>query len=111
MKCFSFHYVGLEALFIFSFLFYYKNDFIIYIFQNYLLAATYIEDARFGRTLEYNTDDKSLINYRKYSNIFLRWGTLLILTVLLLLALFEDPAVEGLSLDYWVKLKKIFIDE
>ena len=70
--------------------------------QNFVLAASYIEDARLGRTLEYETDDTSLFNYRRYSNVYFQWGTIFILWFLLSLALFEDPAVEGASLPYWV---------
>ncbi|CAK8694814.1 unnamed protein product [Clavelina lepadiformis] len=53
----------------------------------------------FGRTLEYNTDPTSLDHYRRYSNRYLQWTTLLFMWFLLILALFEDPAV--VPLPYW----------
>ncbi|XP_078484181.1 two pore calcium channel protein 1-like [Ciona intestinalis] len=72
--------------------------------KNYLLAANYIEDARFGRTMDYNIDKESLLNYRRYSRRLLQWGTVIFMWWLLLIGLFEDPAVPGLALPYWATM-------
>jgi len=74
----------------------------LHFLQNLLLAANCIEDAILGRTLEYNTDEESLRHYRFYSSFWLRVVTVSVMWFLLVLAVFEDPAIPGAEIPYWV---------
>lgn len=72
--------------------------------DDFLLAATLIQDAVKGNSMVYLTDSKSIRSYKLYNHpgftITLQlciWGNLL-------LAVFEEPAVEGVALPYWATM-------
>ncbi|XP_033646539.1 two pore calcium channel protein 2-like isoform X1 [Asterias rubens] len=65
------------------------------------LAATYIIDAVETRNYQFNTDPGSLRNYHLYNNRFMQYVLYFFVFVILMLAIFEEPAVNGLSMPYW----------
>ncbi|KAG7161737.1 Two pore calcium channel protein 1-like 2 [Homarus americanus] len=71
---------------------------------NLLLAATYVEDARDGRHSDFKVSERHLKLYHMYQS---KWGQIVLYCILFLhlsLALFEKPAVHGLSLKYWITI-------
>ncbi|XP_064622420.1 uncharacterized protein LOC135484707 [Lineus longissimus] len=73
-------------------------------FTDLLLAATLIQDAMNGRNMDYKTDPRSIRSYVMYNSLVMRCLLYAAILLLLALALFEKPAVNGLEAPYWVTM-------
>ncbi|XP_071963405.1 uncharacterized protein [Antedon mediterranea] len=65
------------------------------------LASTYIIDARFARSYKHKVEEQYLQYYALYNTALLTYALYFFLLLNLSLALFEEPAVNNLSLPYW----------
>ncbi|XP_033123624.1 two pore calcium channel protein 2-like [Anneissia japonica] len=65
------------------------------------LASTYINDARYARSYKHKVEQEYLKYYALYNTAFLTYALYFFLFLNLSLALFEEPAVNNLSLPYW----------
>ncbi|CAM1308868.1 TPCN3 (predicted) [Pycnogonum litorale] len=69
-----------------------------------VVAATLIIDAKNGRHSQFKPDESSVSLYLLYHHWILKILLYFFVFVNLMLALFEKPAVDGLSLPYWVTI-------
>ncbi|XP_071501012.1 two pore calcium channel protein 1-like [Diadema antillarum] len=69
--------------------------------EELLLAATYVNDAKHGRNFKFSTDMKRLRLYKLYNMPIFKWVLYFFILLNLALALFEDPPVGNLGLQYW----------
>ncbi|XP_038073134.1 two pore calcium channel protein 1-like [Patiria miniata] len=65
------------------------------------LAATFIIDAKYSRNYKFMTDPASLKNYHLYNNVFMQLVLYFFVFLDLMLALFEEPALDNLGMPYW----------
>ncbi|XP_037078329.1 two pore calcium channel protein 1-like [Pollicipes pollicipes] len=69
-----------------------------------LLAATYIEDARAGwkMCLYFDPTPRNLSYYLAYRSVWFKWLLYMVLCVHMALALFEEPTLRSLKLNYLI---------